>query len=124
VRWLLFEQTEVMTMIGGLRFRLMTGRWTGDEPEARRRRAGALEALALLDGHLDGRPFLAGDRYTIADIAVYGYTHAAGDAGLPLSDHPAVTAWLARVEATPRFMNDLVPYPANAGVLAGLSVYG
>jgi glutathione S-transferase len=124
LRWLLFEQTDVMGTIGGLRFRLMTGRWDGDEPEAQRRRAGALETLALLDAELAARPFLAGDRYTIADIAVYAYTHVAGDAGLPLADHPEVVDWLARVEATPRFMNDLVPYPANAAVLAGRSVYG
>jgi glutathione S-transferase len=47
VRWLVFEQTDVMMTMGGLRFRLLTGRLTGDHPDAVRRREGALEALAF-----------------------------------------------------------------------------
>src|SRR5215204_4142198 len=67
VRWLIYEQTDVVFMIGGLRFRLMVGRWTPDHPEAVRRRDGALEVLQLLDDHLGKNTFLAGGRYTIAD---------------------------------------------------------
>ena len=81
VRWLIYEQTDVVFMIGGLRFRLLVGRWTPDHPEAEKRRAGALEVLQLLDDHLAEREFLVGDRYTIADIAVFGYSHRAEEAG-------------------------------------------
>lgn len=68
--------------MGGLRFRLLTGRLTVDDVEATRRRDTALRALRLLDRHLSQTPFLAGERYTIADIAIYGYTHVAAQAGI------------------------------------------
>jgi glutathione S-transferase len=124
VRWLLFEQTDVMMTMGGLRFRLLTGRFAADSPDAVRRRAGAEEALRVLDRHLQAQPFLIGDAYTIADIAGYAYTHVAPEAGLDFDPYPAVQAWLARVEEQPRYMNDLQPYPENAQPGAGISVYG
>jgi glutathione S-transferase len=65
-------------------------------------------------GLADGRPFLTGDDYTVADIAVYGYTHCADDVGVPPRKHPNVAAWLDRVEATPGFVNDLGPIPPHA----------
>ncbi len=124
LRWLLFEQADVVPTMGGLRFRLVTGRLSAGDPEAERRRAGAEETLGVLDAHLSEREFLAADRYTVADIAVYAYTHVAHEAGVDASPYPAFAAWLARVEGRPRYMNDLEPYPPNASVKAGLSVYG
>jgi glutathione S-transferase len=124
LRWLLFEQADVIPTMGGLRFRLLTGRLSSGDPEAVRRKAGAEDALGVLDAHLTNRSFLAADRYTIADIAIYAYTHVAHEAGVDTSPYPAFGAWLARVEAQPRHMNDLEPYPANASVQNGLSVYG
>ncbi|HET6510286.1 MAG TPA: glutathione S-transferase family protein [Baekduia sp.] len=124
LRWLLWEQADLVHAIAGLRFRLMTGRLTPEEPAARARHAAALEVLALLDDHLRDRPFLVGDAYTIADVAVYGYAHVASDAGLALEPYPAVVGWLGRVASRPAYMNDLVPYPPNASVLAGRSIYG
>jgi len=124
LRWLLFEQADVVATMGGLRFRLITGRLSAGDPEAQRRRAGAEEALGVLDAHLAAHEFLAADRYTVADIAMYAYTHVAHEAGVDTSAFPAFKAWLARVEAQPRHMNDLEPYPPNASVRAGLSVYG
>jgi glutathione S-transferase len=123
VRWLIYEQTDVVFMIGGLRFRLLVGRWTPDHPEAVRRREGALEVLELLESHLAEREFLAGGRYTVADMAVFGYSHRAEEAGLDLEPYPSFRAWLARVESQPGFMEDVEPYPANAGPGAGQSIY-
>jgi glutathione S-transferase len=123
VRWLIYEQTDVVFMIGGLRFRLLVGRWTPDHPEAVRRRAAALEVLRLLDDHLAGHDFLAAGRYTIADIAVYGYSHRAEEAGLDLQPYPNVRAWFERVEAQPGYMEDVEPYPANAAPGASSSIY-
>lgn len=124
VRWLIFEQSDVMVNIGGLRFRLLTGRWTPEDEPARTRHAGAHETLAILDEHLQTHSFLVGDRYTIADIAVYAYSHVAGDAGIDTSGYPSFERWLARVAEQPGFVDDLVPYPPNASVLAGRSTYG
>ena len=123
-RWLIYEQTDVMFMIGGLRFRLITGRWTPDEPEAQRRHRGAHEALGILDRHLADRTFLVGDRYSIADIAVFAYSHVAAEGGVDPSGYPSFLAWLDRIRAQPRFVADLEPYPSNAGLLAGRSIYG
>lgn len=124
VRWLIFEQTDVMMTMGGLRFRLLTGRLKPDDPDAVSRREGAEAALAFLEQHLAEHDFLAAGRYTIADIAVYAYGHVAAEAGLDLDAYPAFGAWLVRVEAQAGFMDDLEPYPENARPGAGSSVYG
>jgi glutathione S-transferase len=72
------------------------------------------DALAALDrGLADGRAFLAGDDFTVADIALYGYGHCGGDAGADPRAFEHVAAWLDRVEATPGFANDLEPVPAH-----------
>ena len=123
LRWLLFEQTGVMMAIGGLRFRLLTGRLPADSDAARRRRGQALAALGVLEAHLSPRDFFVGG-YGIADIAMYGYVHVAGDAGIDLARFPAVRAWCERVAAQDGHVNDLEPYPANAMAGAGRSIYG
>jgi glutathione S-transferase len=122
LRWLLFEQADLVHAIAGLRFRLRTGRLEPHEPEAERRRARSHAVLSLLDGDLTDRPFLT-NRYTIADIALFGYTHVAPEAGLDLAPYPHVEAWLERVRAQPGHVNDLEPYPANARPGAGRSIY-
>jgi glutathione S-transferase len=58
-------------------------------------------ALAALDEHLSEREFLVGDGYSIADISLYGYVHAAEEGGFDLEPYPAVCAWLGRVAARP-----------------------
>jgi glutathione S-transferase len=123
IRWLVYEQTDVIPAIAGLRFRLLTGRLAPDDPDALQRRALAGEVLRLLEGHLDGRQFLVGGAYSIADIAVYGYTHRAHEAGIDLAPYAHVRAWLARVEAQPGYMEDVAPYGANAAPGAGRSIY-
>ena len=123
VRWLLYEQTDVVPAVGGLRFRLLVGRWTPETPEAQRRRAWADGVLELLDDHLAANEFLAAGRYTIADIAVYAYSHLAEEAGIDVSPYANVRAWFARVEAQPGYIEDVEPYGANAAPGAGISIY-
>ena len=123
IRWLIIEQTDVIPTMGGLRFRLATGRLHAGDPEARRRFAAAGEVLALYDEHLSRHDFLAGDAYSIADIAGYAYIHVAPQAGLDLQPHPSLRAWLARIEDRPGFINDLVPYPKNAAAGVSRSIY-
>jgi glutathione S-transferase len=123
-RWLFFEQADVVPMIGGLRFRLLTGRLKPSDQDAHRRRAGAAEVLQLLDAHLAQRDFLLGPDYGVADIGVYGYVHVTEEAGISLEQHEAVRKWLGRVESRPNYMNDLEPYPPNARPGAGRSIYG
>jgi glutathione S-transferase len=63
--------------------------------------AGGNRALAVMEGRLERSPFFAGDTMSVADIALYAYTHVAGEGGFDLSAFPAVVAWLARVAADP-----------------------
>jgi glutathione S-transferase len=61
-------------------------------------------ALAVMERHLASRIFFVANRYSIADIALYAYTHAAGDGGFDLAAYPAIRDWIARVEAQPHFV--------------------
>jgi glutathione S-transferase len=123
-RWLLYEQTDVMPAIGGLRFRLVTGRFAPDSEPALERRRNAYEVLGALEQHLAEREFLVAGRCTIADIAVWAYSHLAREIDIDVGAYPAFQAWLARIAAQPGFVDDLEPYPPNASVLAGRSIYG
>lgn len=123
VRWLLYEQTDVVPGVGGLRFRLQTGRLKPDDGDAIQRRTAGEAVLAILDHHLAQREFFVAGQYTIADIGIYGYTHVAHEAGYQMDRYPAVEAWLKRVAEQPGHIDDLEPYPPNARPGAGRSVY-
>ena len=113
--WMFFEQNQVEANIGVARFLALSGR-ASEVPEvfADRQRRGR-EALATLErGLADGRQFVCG-AYSVADLALYGYVHVADDAGVPLAEHPAVAAWVARVGSLPGFEEPLAPMPAHAG---------
>jgi glutathione S-transferase len=113
-QWMFFEQNRIEDELAFARFMKLAGRdVTLPEAFAQRLERGR-DALAALDrGLSDGRRFLAGDGFTVADIAVYGYAHCGADAGADPREHPHVAAWLDRVEATPGFVNDLEPVPAH-----------
>ncbi|HET8758826.1 MAG TPA: glutathione S-transferase family protein [Solirubrobacteraceae bacterium] len=111
-QWMFFEQNRLEGDLAMARFIKLTGR-DGKYPEVfEHRLARGRDALATLDrGLADGRAFIAGDAYTVADIALYAYAHCGGDAGAELSSHEHVVGWLRRVEATAGFVNDLAPFP-------------
>jgi glutathione S-transferase len=68
------------------------------------------QALAVMERHLQREPFFAGRAYSIADIALFAYTHAAEDGGIALAGYPAIDAWMGRVKAQPRFV-PMAPMP-------------
>ena len=101
LQWLCFEQYSHEPNIATVRFWLHTG--LDDERRAllpTKRRLGH-DALAVMDGHLRARSFFVGERYSIADIALFAYTHVAGEGGFELQPYAAVRAWLDRVRAQP-----------------------
>lgn len=102
LQWLFFEQYSHEPHIAVLRFWLSIARTDPPEAEIDTKRAGGEAALRAMERHLSESPFLVADRYTIADIALYAYTHLAHEAGFELSQHPAVIRWLDRVAAQPR----------------------
>ncbi len=111
LRWICFEQNAHETSIAEARFilghpELSQGRET-DILAEKHKRGNA--ALALMARHLAANEFFAAGHYTIADMALYGYTQVAGEGGFDLSQYPAVGAWLDRVAAQPGY----VPAPES-----------
>ncbi|MGH0035228.1 MAG: glutathione S-transferase family protein [Myxococcota bacterium] len=101
LQWMFFEQYSHEPYIAVVRFWTHQGQLEdkGDEVEARR--AKGYDALAVMEKHLTHRDFFVGSRYSIADIALYAYTHVADEGGFDLSPYPAVRRWLARVAEQP-----------------------
>jgi glutathione S-transferase len=105
--------------MGAIRFLVGTGRMKPEDTP----KGPSVQALKILEAHLAENDFLTGDRYTLADLANYGYVHCAHVGGLEMERFPAVQAWLERVESQPEFVNDLEDFPANAKVGASRSIY-
>jgi glutathione S-transferase len=108
LRWMFWEQYNHEPTIATLRFWLY---FVGEAnlTEAQRaqlpgKRAAGEDALALMDEHLASHDWLVGATLTIADIALYAYTHVAEGGGFRLADYPAVEAWLRRVEGVPNYV--------------------
>jgi glutathione S-transferase len=110
-QWLHFEQERVESVIGALRHWTLTGKLAKRPSglvEAKRKTAA--RTLDILDRELATRSFIAGELYTIADIAVFAYASRTTEAGLSLDAHAAVRAWMARVESQPGFLAKMHPY--------------
>jgi glutathione S-transferase len=102
-QWMCFEQYNLEPNIGTARFWIAslgkTEAELGEKLEEKRRNGNA--ALAVLEQGLAGRDFLVGGGYSLADIALYAYTHVAPEGGFPLDSYPAIRAWCGRVAAQP-----------------------
>ena len=102
LQWMFFEQYSHEPQIAVARFWLA---YSGDPDRYRHqlpeRQAAGYRALDAMEGHLVSRTYFVGGRYSIADIALYAYTHVAGEGGFDLSGYPAIGAWLERVAAQP-----------------------
>jgi glutathione S-transferase len=103
LQWMFFEQYDHEPAIAVVRFWLRySGRPREDFADRLDERVAAgYRALDALERHLDGRSWLVGDGMTLADIALYAYTHVADEAGFELGRYPAVGAWLDRVANEP-----------------------
>lgn len=102
LQWMFFEQYKHEPGVAVPRF------WDAIAPESfprptdlDLRRASGREALKIMERHLREREFFVGERFTIADITLFAYTHVAEEAGFDLEPLPAVRAWMGRVEAQP-----------------------
>jgi glutathione S-transferase len=123
LRWLFFEQTEVIQGIAGLRFRLITQRIRPDGREALWRKSVGDAALRVMNDRLGKGEYLAGDTYSIADISLFAYVQVANEAGFELSEYPQVKEWTRKIEGTRGYMNDLEPYPPNSMAGQSRSIY-
>jgi glutathione S-transferase len=100
LQWLFFEQYNLEPNIAVVRFWELAGTHAPEGELEAKRKAGRF-ALGALERHLSRREFIVADRYTIADIAMFGYTHVAPEGGFELEPYPAVRDWLTRVAAYP-----------------------
>lgn len=103
LQWMFFEQYSHEPFIAVARSILRYQ--PADSPrraELPRLRERGNQALSVMEQHLRGEPFFVAARYSIADIALYAYTHCAADGGFDLKGFPAISAWLDRVRKEPR----------------------
>lgn len=108
LRWMFFEQYNHEPNVATLRFWL---RFVGEANLSEQQRgqimakrvAGA-DALRVMQDHLATHEWFVGQGPTLADIALYAYTHKAEEAGFGLGDYPAIESWLSRVAGLPRFV--------------------
>ena len=103
-QWMFFEQYSHEPYIATSRFLLQH---QPDSPERGAalalRRAGGRAALRIMEGHLAKNDFFVDD-YTIADIALFAYTHVSHEGGFPLDEFPKIRGWIERVKAQPGFI--------------------
>lgn len=103
--WLFFEQYSHEPCVAVARF--ICGWTAADSPrraELPALHVRAAHALSVMEGHLKKAPWFTGTQYGIADIALFAYTHVAGDGGIDLAPFPAVRQWLQQVQAQPGFV--------------------
>ena len=103
-QWLFFEQYSHEPYIATSRF------WLQHKPDSPERdsilvarREGGWAALRIMEDHLGKNDFFVGN-YTIADIALFAYTHVSDEGGFPLDDFPKIRDWIERVKAQPAFI--------------------
>jgi glutathione S-transferase len=102
LQWMFFEQYDHEPAIAVARFWVAySGRADEFADRLPERQAAGRRALAAMDEHLRRRTYLVGDRLTLADLALYAYTHVAHEGGFDLEPYPAVGAWLRRVASEP-----------------------
>ena len=105
LQWMFFEQYSHEPYVAVARFVLRY--LPSDSPcraELPRLQERGNQALAVMERHLRGEPFFAGRQYSIADIALFAYTHCAADGGFDLGRYPGVRAWVDRVQGQPCFV--------------------
>ncbi len=105
MQWLFFEQYSHEPFIATSRFWYMTGKAEEYREALQQKQAPGYAALGLMEKHLTENEFFAGDRYTIADIGLFAYTHVAGEGGFDLSGFPAIQTWIDRVQNQPRHIS-------------------
>ena len=99
--WMFFEQYSHEPNIATLRFWAHAGLLEQRAALVPGKREAGVATLGVMEGHLATRTFFVAERYTIADIALYAYTHVAEEGGFALAPYPAIRTWLARVAGQP-----------------------
>jgi glutathione S-transferase len=104
LQWLFFEQYSHEPYIAVVRAwtHVLGGMTDLQHAQLPGKISGGYQALDVMERALDGRKFFVDDRFGLADVALYAYTHVADEGGFDLGKYPAIRAWLDRVAALPR----------------------
>ena len=104
LQWLFFEQYSHEPYIAVARFiALYLGLPEERQADYLSKQAGGYKALDVMETQLQNSPYLVADEPSLADIALYAYTHVAADGGFELTGYPAITTWLRRIESLPGY---------------------
>ena len=105
LQWLFFEQYSHEPNIATPRYWISILKQEEKYQELlKQKKLSGYEALNVMEAHLRRNKFFVGNQYSIADIALYAYTHVADEGGFDLSRFPAIQDWFERVEAQPRYV--------------------
>lgn len=105
LQWMFFEQYNHEPTVASARYIVRyLGRPAEQEELLQGKIAGGYDALGLMEHHLASHPYFVARRYTVADIALYAYTHVAHEGGFDLSRFLAIQDWLARIKAKPGYV--------------------
>ena len=106
LQWLFFEQFSHEPYIATSRYWIsLLGKKNVYRDELEKKRDPGNAALKLMDQHLGINNYLVSDRYTIADIGLYAYTHVAPEGGFDLDSFPNIVGWLDRVASQPAYID-------------------
>ncbi len=105
LQWMNFEQYSHEPNIATSRFII---KYLGNPPDRQQsleeKKVGGYKALDVMELQLERHPFITGDTYNIADIALYAYTHVADEGGFDLAEYPAIRAWIERIASRPNYV--------------------
>ena len=105
MEWLFFEQYSHEPNIATPRFWITELKQANQyQKEIEQKRKLGYAALNVMEQHLKKRDFFVANKYTIADIALYAYTHVAEEGGFDLTPFPAINTWFTRIESQPRYI--------------------
>jgi glutathione S-transferase len=106
LQWLFFEQNSLEPNIATSRFWIsILDRAEEYRDKLEQKRELGYAALQVMENHLKSRTFFVGERYTIADIGLFAYTHVADEGGFDLTQFPAIQAWIERIKNQPRYIS-------------------
>lgn len=105
VQWMFFEQYSHEPNIATSRFII---KYLGNPPDRsaslEEKKAGGYKALDVMEQQILLHPFVTGDIFNIADIALFAYTHVADEGGFDLKDYPAICGWIERIKGRPNYV--------------------
>ncbi len=104
LQWLAFEQTRIARYIAITRSWIIRGETEKYQNQIAIHHDLGTISLQIMEDHLEKHSFMVAERYTIADLALFAYTHIAEEGGFDLSSFPAILQWIERVKQQPRFI--------------------